>query len=188
MSMKKKIWIFFKFAALLSLAWGATLGNAYLYSYYIESRLFVWEAKRIWPPQKFEPEKFRTANLDDRFAMAPSLIEQKYGVDWSQKKVISNLGNKHKSPSRFSPRSDLNAFSYKLQNFNNPWQLVFYYRTNSRNDNDIVTSVQIERSPAGLNTIYYRAASHLLMPVWFFVNAISSIKRTIKFKLDHNEK
>ena len=85
--MKQKILVFLKYFVLLNLVWGAEIGATYLYTYYIESRLFIWEVKRIWGDKKFEATKFQHAGLDERFAMAANLIKKKYGIGWSKKRL-----------------------------------------------------------------------------------------------------
>lgn len=171
--MKSFILTFLKYSAFLGILWGSALGGAYLYSYYIESRLFVWEAKRIWSPQKFEATQFRKASLDDRFAMAANLIEQKYGIGWHKDKILDSLGQSDKPVHFFSrwyyQEGSGYGVGYKLQNINNPWYLAFYH-----DKKNIITHIKIERNYTADNMLYARIALKLRSPPFLIVFAVVS--------------
>ena len=153
--MKKRLGLS-TYLVLLAFVWGGALAGSFLYSYCIESQLFVQEAHRIWGHKKFEAKKFKKASLDERFAMSANLIEKKYGMGWQAEQLVSVLGQPDKHNLFLSRWSQI-AFGYKLQDRHNPWRLVFYY-----DKKQIVTHIRIEKEYRAPDMMYSRVGMRLL--------------------------
>ncbi len=54
------------------------VGTVVLFSlfYFYNNRLFLFEARLLWPQNEFEQEKFRLGSIEDRAAMSVNLIER----------------------------------------------------------------------------------------------------------------
>lgn len=62
--------------------------------YWYNNRLFLWEAKLLWPHEPFSAVKFKTGSTQDRAKMSVDLIQSKKLINVEYEKIHEALGEK----------------------------------------------------------------------------------------------
>lgn len=121
--------------------------------YFYNNRLFLIEAKLLWPQRAFDSASFKTGNVDDRASMVMDLIESQLFVGEPMTLVLESLG----IPTGDYYHQDIN-YTYRLTNKGHAdWILTFV-----SDNNGLVIRVFIRKSCCSVSTKVVRGIFNLM--------------------------